>query len=81
MPSMENERRVVRQLTGHLLMGGGLGAGVATWLLWTNSFHLRDVIGNSEAPAIVYAIFVVGLAVNFAFTAAVTGFLFICDEG
>jgi hypothetical protein len=39
------------------------------------------VIGGSEAPVVLMAAFVIGLAVNFAFAAAVTAFLFICEEG
>jgi hypothetical protein len=81
MRAMETERRVVRQLAGHLMMGGVFGASFAAYLLWSNTCHLREVIAGSEAPVVVTAAFVIGLAVNFAFTAAVTAFLFICEEG
>jgi len=78
---MGSERRVVRQLAGHLLMGAVLGTSLALYLLLSNTLHVFDIVKASEAPAEVFAVFVVGLAAYVAFGATITGFLFMCDEG
>uniref|UniRef100_Q07LB6 Uncharacterized protein n=1 Tax=Rhodopseudomonas palustris (strain BisA53) TaxID=316055 RepID=Q07LB6_RHOP5 len=78
--AMHNERRLLRQLAGHLMMGASLGALLALWLLETNFQRLFDVIAGSEAPIIMHAVFVTGLAAHFAFGAALTAFLMIGSE-
>jgi hypothetical protein len=77
---MVEQRRLLRQLAGHLAMGASLGALVALWLLQTNFQHIFDVIAGSEMPIVMNAVFVVGLAAHFAFGAALTAFLFIVSE-
>lgn len=77
---MGQQRQLIRQLAGHLLMGAVLGALFALWLLRTNFQHIFDVIAGSEAPLLMHTIFVGGLAAHFAFGAALTAFLFIVSE-
>jgi hypothetical protein len=77
---MVEQRRLLRQLAGHLAMGASLGALFALWLLGTNFQHIFDVIAGSEAPLVMHAVFVLGLAAHFAFGAALTAFLFIVSE-
>jgi uncharacterized membrane protein len=78
--AMHNERRLLRQLAGHLMMGASLGALFALWLLGTNFQRIFDVIAGSEAPIVMHAVFVTGLAAHFAFGAALTAFLLLTAE-
>jgi hypothetical protein len=77
---MGEQRRLLRQLAGHLMMGASLGALFALWLLGTNFQRIFDVIAGSEMPIVMHAVFVTGLAAHFAFGAALTAFLFIFSE-
>ncbi|ABD07161.1 conserved hypothetical protein [Rhodopseudomonas palustris HaA2] len=74
------ERRKWRQVAGHFAMGAVFGALFAIVLLLGNYFGLAKVIDTSEAPMLIRAVLVVGIAGSFAFLAAITGFLFLVHE-
>jgi hypothetical protein len=76
----EMERRLLRQLAGHLAMGVALGSCFALGLLLSNAHGITSAIDGSEAPAIMRTIFVIGLAAHFGFGAALTGFLMLLSE-
>jgi hypothetical protein len=76
----DRERRLLRQIAGNLSMGAALGACFALWLLLTNVQGISTVIAGSDAPVIMRAIFVIGLAAHFGFAAALTAFVMLMSE-
>jgi hypothetical protein len=71
---------MLRQLAGNFGMGAALGACFAISLLMTNARGISSVIAGSEAPVIMNAIFVVGLAAHFGFGAALTVFAMLMTD-
>jgi len=75
-----NDRQFLRELTRHLLMGAALGMVFAALLLALDAQHLLDAILHSTAPVVALVVFVSGVAMYFAFGAAITGLHFVIME-
>jgi hypothetical protein len=68
------------KLLTHLLMGACLGLACAILVLSTDLAHLRDFFANKPDPLIAQLRFVLNLALAFALSATLTGYIFIQME-
>ena len=63
-------------LLTHLLMGACLGLACAIVVLFADLAHLRDFFANKPDPGVAELRFALNLTLAFAFSAALTGFIF-----
>ena len=71
----------VRDITGHLAMGAGLGTFLALTLLVADSRNIFAMIVNSATPELTMMAFLGIFATTFAVGSGLTGLLFTMMEG
>lgn len=67
-------------LLTHLLMGACLGLACAIVVLLTDLAHLRDFFASKPNPDLAELRFALNLSLAFAFSATLTGFIFMQME-
>ena len=68
------------KLLTHLLMGACLGLACAIVVLSTDLAHLRDFFASKPDPLVAQLRFVLNLALAFALSATLTGYIFMQME-
>ena len=63
-------------LLTHLLMGASLGLACAIVVLFADLANLRDFFANKPDPGVAELRFALNLTLGFAFSSALTGFIF-----
>ena len=75
-----NDRKLLQEVSFHLMMGAALGAIFATLLLAFDAQHLLHVIQHGTAPTLTLIVFVSFISMYFGFGAAITGFHFVISD-